>query len=40
MNKRSWEFYVLTNKEKSKSFSKEIADIAFEKIKHISKRRG
>ena len=36
MNRQPWKFYVLTNPNKIKTLSKEIADIAIKEIKHVN----
>jgi nitroreductase len=36
MNRQPWKFYVLTDKRKIKTFSKEIAEIAVKELKHVS----
>lgn len=36
MNRQPWKFYVLTDKRKIKTFSKEIAGIAVKELKHVS----
>jgi len=36
MNRQPWKFYVLTDKEKIKLFSKEISQIALRQVKRIS----
>jgi nitroreductase len=35
MNRQPWKFYVLTDKKKIKTFSKEIAGIAVGELKHV-----
>ncbi len=36
MNRQPWKFYILTDKKKIKTYSKEIAEIAVKELKHVS----